>query len=155
MGLFFFPLLGLIALWISYQDIRYGRIPNLALIALGFLLCWHYGHIFQKDATLSALLPLLLSGLLGLSLVGVFLFLPKYRSFVGAGDLKLFCLACFFVPLETLPFFLITSGVLGGLWAVVYKKKTSPQKTFPLGPALMFALVGVVGFARVSSLSRL
>ena len=138
MAIYFFLCLGFIALWISYQDSLYGRIPNLALIALGLLIPWHIA--LEGDY-----LPSLKAGLTGASIVGLFLLFSKHRSSVGVGDLKLFCLSCFFMTLQTLPLFMIASGILGLLWGLIYKK-IYHKNTFPLGPALILALVGVVGY---------
>lgn len=139
MTLSFFLCLSFIALWISYQDVIYGRIPNLALIALSLLIPWHMAlkegsHIFFLQA-----------GLIGTVIAGLFLLFSKYRSSVGIGDLKLFCIASFFMTLQTLPVFMIASGTLGLMWGLIYKR-IYHKKTFPLGPVLIWALVGVLGY---------
>ncbi len=130
-------LLSLIAGWIIYQDTLYGRIPNAALIGLVFL-CILSVWLFKRPYPSS-----FKAGLVGISLIGIFLLFPAARTSLGVGDLKLFCIACFFNDLHTLPFFLLISGILGLLWSFIYQK-IFHKKAFPLGPALILALVGII-----------
>ena len=124
-------------LWISYKDLLYGKIPNVALLFLGLLLPFHitllnlpYNHS-------------LMSGLLGLTLVLVSILFSRTLSFIGAGDLKLFGLACFFTDLRTFGLFMTCAGLLALCSALIYRRQFQKKK-FPLGPALMIALYGTV-----------
>lgn len=133
---FSFLLLGLCSftLWITYQDLSYRKIPNLCLIGLGlFLFC----HLLIGEVSFW---PHLKAGFLGLGISVLILFFPKWTSYVGAGDLKLFSIACFFTLPQTLPLFMILSGLLALVWGVLYQT-IFKQNAFPLGPALMLGLI--------------
>ena len=120
--------------WISYQDIRYGKIPNVCLAVLSGLL------FYYLTASAPSFLPHLQAGLIGFCLIGGLLLFRNWTAYVGAGDLKLFALACFFTTPQTLPLFFISTGLLALGGSIVYKT-TLKKKTFPLGPALMLGLM--------------
>jgi Flp pilus assembly protein protease CpaA len=123
-------------LWIGYQDIRYGKIPNICLGALAVLLVYYL-------ATTPSLLPHLQAGVVGILLVALVLFLCHWNAYVGCGDLKLFALGCFFTTPSTLPIFMISSGIVALLLHLLYKT-VFKKKVIPLGPALMGGMLIVL-----------
>ena len=57
---------------------------------------------------------------------------------LGGGDVKFFFVAGLWLGPAYLPFFLISSGVLGVVWAVIYSA-IKEKGIFPFGPALILA----------------
>lgn len=134
MPILLFFLLLLIAFWIIYQDTKYGRISNQAIIALSFLLI----PVFYLNP--SHWISNITAGIIGIFLAGILLLFQNHRSFIGGGDLKLFCLSCFFLCLNTLPIFIILTGVLGIVWALFYRVFRG-KNTFPFGPSIIISLI--------------
>ncbi|MFN7662907.1 MAG: prepilin peptidase [Alphaproteobacteria bacterium] len=120
-----------LSLWIAYQDLKRGKIPNRALLLFSLLVGVQL--YLEKNPY-----PFLYSGLMGLVLVGGTLCTP-FAQKIGAGDLKLFILSCFCIDIFHFPFFMIMTGSIGVLWALVYRLMLK-QPSFPFGPSLLMGL---------------
>ncbi len=110
------------------MDFRYGKIPNGAVCLFGLLLIFWVREdgLWQEH---------LICGALSLSLIiSIFYGLKSYKKKVplGGGDLKLFPVLGAFNTLDSLPLFLVLSGIFAGLTALILKREK-----FPLGPALV------------------
>ncbi len=115
---------------IAAKDLREGIIPDLwivLLVLLGFLQ-------FGVTHGLSALI-------LGGIGYGLYKLYPLFtsRDGLGFGDVKMMAASGLWLPLSSLPLFLMLTGSVGILiallWRLLYK-----SCQFPLGPALVFAL---------------
>lgn len=58
------------------------------------------------------------------------------KEALGFGDVKFFCVAGLWLGIEVLPYFLMGSGVLGVVFALIWKK-IKKTALFPFGPALI------------------
>ncbi|MBI2706889.1 MAG: prepilin peptidase [Proteobacteria bacterium] len=129
MTLISFSLLFILAA-IALKDFREGIIPDLwlvLLICLGFL---------QFGITHG--LSVIVLGAIGYGLYKLYPLLQR-RDGLGFGDVKMMAAAGLWLPISSLPLFLMITGSVGILiallWRLLYK-----SFQFPLGPALALAL---------------
>lgn len=139
-----------------FIDWHHQILPDALNIALGLLgLVYHGNQAISlemnkiggsPDVYTSILLWLgfaLVSGLIyaGFAALLRYAFLVvRKKEALGMGDVKFFMAAGIWLGVETLPWFLLLSGVLGVVFGVVYRLVTKQQR-FPFGPALIAALV--------------
>ncbi len=118
--------------YIAYEDFRFGKIPKEAVYGIGLLLIlWIFSRGFWEEHLICGLLSFFF-------IFALFYSFKFYKKVIplGGGDLKLFPLLGAFNTLESFPFFLIYTGLLGIFTALFYRIVLKREK-FPLGPALM------------------
>ncbi len=126
------PILALlfVLMAISLKDVKDGIIPDGWLILLVLLGGLQFGITHG--------LSVFILGGVGYGLYKIYPLL-KHREGLGLGDVKMMAASGSWLPLSSLPLFLIIAGSVGILiallWRLLYK-----QLQFPLGPALAFAL---------------
>lgn len=125
---------------IALIDMAFGLIPdelNLALAVLGFAtLIIEDGDIFMGLISSAGLLSLGLVLALGYSKW-------RGREMLGLGDVKFFAAAGLWLPLDMIPWFLATSGIIGAIIGTLWKRGGG-GKEFPFAPALCLSLAGCV-----------
>jgi prepilin signal peptidase PulO-like enzyme (type II secretory pathway) len=81
-------------------------------------------------------------------------YLWKKKESLGMGDVKFLPVAGFWVGFESMPFYMILSGVLGVLTGIVWQKLFKKEE-YPFGPALAFAAYLLVLFPESNLLLQL
>ncbi len=131
-------------------DLNYKIIPdglNFTILFLGVLFLFSQSLLyvspltFLDDHTLNIVGGFLIYGLGSLALRhGATLVLK--REAMGLGDIKFFAAIGVWLgsSLETLSWFLFMSGIIGVIFAIVWKKIKNEDE-FPFGPALIFAFI--------------
>ncbi len=125
-------------------DWRHMILPDDINAALGILAgCFLGAGIFQGDhEAVTYLAEHVMSGIAlagGLWLAGAIIGRIKGRGALGGGDIKFLLPAGLFLGIEAIPTYLMLSGALGLLTALLRRESTRGG-AFPFGPALIISL---------------
>lgn len=126
-------------------DMDYFLLPNqlvfiTALLGCAFVVVSGWGDsaievaIYTGKYVASGLFYGVFAALLG----GIMSFVLK-KDALGGGDVKFFAAAGIWLGPLYLPFFLLSSGVIGIIWALCYNA-VSKSSVFPFGPALIITM---------------
>ena len=150
-ALWFLPFVAPIALWVAYSDMKWMKIHNKTVLALG--------AVYLLVGFLALPLEIWVWGWLHLGVVLVIGFVPSLTGMVGAGDAKFAAVIAPFIALGDLSLFLPLLACVALLGLIVHRvlrrvpavRGAAPgwesweRREFPmglaLGPALMFYLV--------------
>jgi len=126
---------------LSWIDIRERRLPDaltLSLLALGLLASALKGIPELADHVAGAALGFLL--FLGVAVL--FRRITK-REGLGGGDIKLAAAAGAWLGWQAIPSFLLFSGLIGILFALIWRRLRPDEPELPFGPALSASLFAI------------
>lgn len=115
---------------LSLKDLKEKIIPDGYVLMVGGLGLWGHGGTYMITG--------LVLGGLGAALALIHLKLKGYPG-LGWGDVKLMAASGFWIPLSSVPLFLIITGGSGMITALIWRVRNQ-QPPFPLGPSLALAL---------------
>ena len=128
-------------------DLRHFILPNqlnVLLVVFGVIY-----HFFSGGA--SSALSAIVAGLCwgaGAFIVGALMKLALKKEALGLGDVKFFVVCGVWLPLAMLPAFLMWAGVLGVVFAIIWRA-AGRGAVFPFGPALIVAFALCLVIAQI------
>lgn len=126
-------------------DMDYFLLPNqlvfiTALLGITFVVAtgWGLSGVDLAVYTGKSVASGLFYGVFAAVLGGLMSFVLK-KDALGGGDVKFFAAAGIWLGPLYLPFFLLSSGLIGIIWAIFYNA-VSKNSVFPFGPALIITM---------------
>lgn len=139
----FYCTLGIVLLFLSFYDIKFGLILDKLLFIISILCLF----ILKIENILVYLGNFLFLFLIAFSLKIGYLVLKK-KDGLGWGDVKFLALCGLYLKFKLIPLFLCLTGIFGVLTGIIWQYNQWGDR-FPLGPSIAGALWLIVVFTGI------